>query len=442
MKKGRIVEIYFGEEIGGENYWQMQGEFVVTASGVTYDQGHPKMTVQCEDPSTFWDERVVTATPGYRGTAISEILSGYHGRYSGLWFERLCGTYLDKLHTFYCQWVDETVDNIFKAIETHFGAFRHWGTDGKFRMKLIDLDSIADHIYSDLTKIHNYSPEDKYSSFINRVIVKCQGIEPMEVLWDEERVQQLSDTLGWWSKEETITVWYSHDRTRRCRYPRLDVIASINDYSPLIRLLGGKGSESITYEDPDETYCIITIEAPDRAIYVLAFAAIVIALGYEAAGCGTFFGGPCGPYIFSTNLALGALIETISAVAGYRYDLWARPLGHEYESYQGQWDDEEMQTFMGGQVIPYEFEDPLSYKVQHCNMVAANEGDVLTAQRNCIRFEKTGHLQDELGDRIQINHPISGQSIKTFVSKLTRIFVSPAGTGNGKFIDSIIGWKI
>ena len=64
-----------------------------------------------------------------------------------------------------------------------------------------------------------------------------------------------------------------------------------------------------------------------------------------------------------------------------------------------------MQTFMGGQIIPYEFEDPLSYTVQHCNMVAASEGAVVQAQRNCVRFEKTAHLQDELGDRIQINSP-------------------------------------
>jgi hypothetical protein len=442
MLKGRMVDIYYGEQVGANNYWQLQGEFFVIGSRTSYDKkNHPQITIEAEDPSTFWDEYVVTATEAFTDTSIGDVLVNLMQDFMAYVATDYVVPTFDNLHGLYTQWVDVSMEDIMADIDTHFGCFRHWGVDRKLRWKQIDLTGSIDHTYSGLTKIWNYQPSDKYSSFINAVIVKCEGINPFEVLWDEESIGNLDGTLGWWSKEDTIRFYYNEDQTRQVRHPRLEKIQSIKDFSPLLTFLGG-ADEYISYEDPDETFLDITIEGPDRALYVFAFAASTVALGVAAIGCDADWS--CGVSIMLTNLSLGALIEALSAVASYRYIIHGRPIGHELETYQGRWDDTEFQTFMGGIEIPYEFDDPLSYTVQHCTMVATQEGTMLMAQRNRITFEKTAHLQDELGDIIQIQHPISLQNLKFFIAKLSRTFTKPkvGSSGGGKFTDTIDGWRI
>jgi hypothetical protein len=446
LLKGRMVDIYLGET-SGTDYYQLQGEFFIVGSRTRFDKhGHPQITLECEDMSTFWDEYVITATAGYRNTGMSDILSDLLEDMLNLTSNDYVVPNFDNLHGLYTQWVDVSMEDIMADIDTHFGCFRHWGVDRKLRLKQIDFTADVDHTYSDLLQIHNYAPADKYASFINAVVVKCEGITPFEVLWDEESIGQVDGTIGYWSKQEKIRFYYNEDHTRQVRHPRLDVIQSIKDFSPLMEFLGADADEYISYEDPDETFLDIKIEAPDRAVYVLAFAASTLALGVAATVCDSYGTKPgwCGVMIFLTNLSMSALIQVLSAVANYRYNIHGRPIGHELETYQGRWDDTVFQTFLGGIEITNEFEDPLSYTVAHCVMVAAQEGDIIMAQRNRVNFEKTAHLQDELGDIIEIQHPISLQTLKLFIAKLTRVFIRPkAGSqSGGKFTDTIDGWRI
>lgn len=442
LQKGRMVEIYFGEDVSGVEYFQRQGEFFVTGTRTAFNkQGHPKLTVEFEDPSTFWDDYVLTASEGFRNHSLANVLAGILQDAVGLSSGDYIVPTFSHLHNLYCQWVESSIEDIMAEIDTHFGCFRHWGVDDKLRFKYIDLSgNTVHHTYSSLIHVIDYQPTDRYGSFINRVIVKCEGIDPLEVLWDEETIENLNGTLGFWSKEDKFKVYYSKDRTRKVRHPRLEVIESLKDYSPLLNLLGADADEYINDEASDETWCQIKQEAPDRAVYVAAFSATVLGLGYMAIGCDLDW--TCSVWILLTNLALSALIQIIAAEANWRYTLWGRPIGHEMETYQGQWDDSDFQTVMGGIVIPFEFEDPLSYTVTHCTLVAAQEGKVLQAQRNRVTFIKTAHLMDELGDTIQINHPISSQSIKFFVAKLVRTFIQPKGNSGGKFTDTIDGWRI
>lgn len=442
LTKGRMVDIYFGENVSGTDYFQKQGEFFVTGTRTAFNkQGHPKLTVEFEDPSTFWDDYILTASEGHRGSNLSSVLAGILEDALGYSATDYVNPTWNHLHSLYCQWVEVSIEDIMSEIDTHFGCFRHWGADNKLRWKYVDLSGdTVHHTYSSLIHVIDYQPTDRYGSFINRVTVKCEGIDPLEVLWDEETIENLNGTLGFWCKEDEFKVYYSKDRTRRVRHPRLEVIESLKDYSPLLNLLGANADEYINDEDPNETWCQIKQEAPDRAVYVLGFSASVLALGYAAIGCDVDW--TCAVWIMLTNLALSALIQVLAAEANWRYTLWGRPVGHEMETYQGSWNDTDFQTLMGGIVIPYEFEDPLSYTVAHCIMVATQEGKLLQAQRDRVTFVKTAHLMDELGDTIQINHPVSNQAIKFFIAKLVRTFVQPAGNSGGKFTDTIDGWRI
>jgi hypothetical protein len=225
------------------------------------------------------------------------------------------------------------------------------------------------------------------------------------------------------------------------RYPRLDIIQSINDFSPLISLLGGQGDEYIQSQDVNETWCVVKIEAPNRAIYAFAFAAAIAGFGVSALYCEVRF--YCGVAIMMTNLALSAFIQVVSAVANFKYDIWGQPVGREKQTCQATADDTDFQQHLGGQVVSQKFEDALSYSVQHCQMVADQEIAVVKAQRNRIAFEKLAHLQDEIADIIKIKHPISSQDLSVFIARLKRTFVRPqGGSGAGQFTDSIEGWKL
>jgi hypothetical protein len=442
FKKGRMVELSFGESVGGVEYWQAQGKYLVTATKVNYTRTeHPVIEIDAEDRSAMWTEMMVTATTGYRNASLSDILDDLLQDISNLTIGDYTIPVLSNDHALYCQWIDTDLASIIEEICQHFGVFQYWQTDGILTFKPIDLSAAVDHDYTGAqSKIIKFGPDDRYSSFINQVRVMCEGHDFLEVLWDEERIGQLSGVVGFWTKQETHTVYYSDDRARTVRYPRLDIIQSINDFSPLISLLGGQGDEYIQSTASDETYCIVKIEAPDRAIYAFAFAAAIAGFGVSALYCEVRF--YCGVAIMLTNLALSAFIQVVTAVANFKYDIWGQPIGHEKQIYQAVADDTDFQQQLGGQIVRQHFEDPLSYTVAHCQMVADQELAVIMAQRNRITFEKVAHLQDEIGDIIKINHPISDQSMNVFVAKIQRSFVRPVAGGQGKFSDSIEGWKI
>jgi len=66
-------------------------------------------------------------------------------------------------------------------------------------------------------------------------------------------------------------------------------------------------------------------------------------------------------------------------------------------------------------------------------------------QRKRVTFSKIAHLQDEVGDTIQINHPYTGVAMKVFITDLKRTMVisSPSDSGSNEVpTDSIQGWVL
>ena len=110
--------------------------------------------------------------------------------------------------------------------------------------------------------------------------------------------------------------------------------------------------------------------------------------------------------------------------------------------YQATANDSDFQQQLGGKVVAHEFDDALSYTYAHCLMVAQHEIDVLRGQRNRVGFRKVAHLQDEIGDIIQVVHPVSGQSLKVFIAHLRRTFTHPGIGGGGEFSDHVEGWRL
>jgi septum formation topological specificity factor MinE len=258
-----------------------------------------------------------------------------------------------------------------------------------------------------------------------------------EILYEEESIETLSGTTGWWGGDSTNKVWYNKDHTKTVRFPRLNIIQSVSEFQ--VFGISGGGTEYISYIDPNEQYVIVTIERPDMVGLLIGTIAAVIALGYTAIWCdraSVAGGGWCGAAIFALTIFMNILIYILGAIANYNYEIWGRPIGHEKRTFQSEANDEAFQQEIG-KTITETIEDPFCYSVQSCRTVAQNELDIVMAQRNRIKFQKLAHMQDEIGDVIQINHPYSGEIMKTFVTTLERKI-----TIGKSSVDKIEGWRL
>lgn len=438
LKKGRSITLRIGELISDTEYWQKQGTFFVKESLITYGTNkYPKINVKCEDMRTLWEENEVVASTYYNNELPATIIEDIVYSHADLEAtEYSIPSTFSGEHGIYHQFVDMTIEEMIKEILDHFMYYSFVNVDGKFEPRHLDLNRAVDHTYPDSTHIIEFTPDDSYSSFTNRIVVEGMSNVYSEILYEEESVGETSGTVGWWGGEENITVWYSKDHTRTVRYPRLEVIQSVGDFE-IFGIKAGGGTEYVSEVDEDETYVVITIERPDLVAALLAAVAALLLLGEEAIGCDDGIGGWCGVMIFGCTIVLNIIMMILGAIANYSYVVWGRPIGHEKRTFQGEANDEDFQETLNGKIVTERIEDPFCYSVQSCRIVAQNELSVVMAQRNRIKFKKLSHLQDEIGDVIQINHPYSGEIIKTFVTTIERAIKVGQET-----TDTIEGWRL
>jgi hypothetical protein len=439
LKKGRELTVRFGETVSSVDYWQNQGTFIVAEQQLSYTTDkYPDMRITAEDMRCLWEDNLVVASEYFSAETPKYILETILPAHAGLESGNMDISAFTGTHDIYHQYIDMTVEDMVKSLLDHFMYYPFVSVDGKFEPRHLNIEKAVDHTYSDLTQITKYTPDGKYSTFINRVVVTGLSHNYQEVLYEEEVIGRVSGTTGWWGKKEDDVIWYSENHTKTCRYPRLEVIQSTSEFS-LFSAFGG-GKESITDVDSDEKYCVITTTAPNMVPTLVALIAVCVAT-YTACK-GTCDGGPhktgwCSFCNFAMVLELNAIISILAGIASYNYNVWGRPIGYEKQSHQAEANDYDFQAELNGKVVTEQIDDPYCYTIALCQKVADQEMDVITSQRNRHKFTKTAHLQDELGDIVNILHPYSGETLTTMIVKLTREMKI-----GQYFLDHIEGWRL
>ncbi len=442
FKRGRIIELKFGEHVAGVDYWQPQGKFVVTGTAISYAKGeYPVINVQAEDRTAMWREGVITATEYYDDAHPEQIFKDLVEAHAGLTssdYDLPADGAMTASHKIYHQWIETNLMDMIKALADHFNYVPFMDVNGKFTLLEVNMAKSVDHVYSDQTQLMKFTPDDSFSNYTNRVVVKGEGRYFLEVLYAEEVVGSLAGTIGWWGCTETKRVYYSEDRVRQCRSPRMEVVEPVS-VNGIFNIKGG-GSQWISDEDlTGETWVDVTIQAPNLVAAMLAALTAIAATGYSAIGCVT----SCGWRIYLLALETQIAGYILGAMANYSYNIWARPVGHEKQTFQAQADDTQMQSDLAGFIVTEEMDDPFCYETAECLRVAQNELAVVSAQRKRIKFDKIAHLQDEILDMIQIRHPYSGLTHNILITSLNRTYEKPSGTsGDGGVIDHIEGWRI
>jgi len=436
---GRPIAVRIGERIGDVDFWQNQGTFIVKDAKLTYSRGnYPTIQITCEDISAIWEQGTIVATEDYDDATPNAILQDLVTQYGVVDLANVDIPEIANSHNLYHQFIDQTLSDCIKIILDHFGYFPRIDVDNKFAPRPIDLSAAVSHAYLNSDALVNYTPDNSYATFTNRVVVTGEGNYFIEVLYDEESVGTITGTIGWWGEKQAKKVYYSDDHTRVCRNPRLEVVQSVEDFW-LFKYMGG-GTEGITDTDYYENWVEITIEGPDLTGVIISEIAAVTAIGINAIHCYL----ACGPYLFAMSVSVSVLFYTLACFAAYSYNIFARPMGREKQTIQAQADDTQMQQQINGQIVETTIDDPLCYEVEHCQRVADLELSVVQAQRNRVKFDKVAHLQDEVGDVISIVHPFSGVTKKVFITDLQRSYTKPdsAISQSGGVFDSISGWIV
>lgn len=438
VKKNRKLNVKFGETVGGNEYWQNQGEFYVTNAKISYTRGEdPIIAIEAEDIRSTWSFANTVASQNYDGVApllvLDDVLTEHLYLEAG---DLNLPASINNSHSVWHQFIEMTGKGIVDTLLDHFGYISFVDVDGKITVKQITKTAATDHIYSDNTKIITFSPDDSYSTNVNQITVKSETLDYIEVVYDEESVGSLNGTIGWWGGSDNKTIYFSDNHKRECRDPRLEVSQSVSDF----KMYGLKGGGKEYILDASEKYVIVKIEAPDLVDEVIFFTYVMYLTASYCIDCDY---GYCGWCMFFISIELSIVVGILGAVAMYAYEVWARPIGQEKQSIEAVWDDSEHQNELKGIIIGEEIEDPLCYSVSECQRVADYEGMVTQSQRDRIMISKIAHLQDEICDTIEFVHPYSLETIKMFITELTRVFKKSGRTASdGYFLDNMVGWKI
>lgn len=436
VQKGRKITVQIGEIIDGVDYMLDQGVYIVDSAHLDYRRGqHPVVNVVARGRTSIWKEKKIPVTQLYAGAEPDYILESLITTNTEL--ESADYEIPDTIigsHEVTTQWIDKSLYEIFEELLDHFFYILSEKADGVITIKQLDLDKAVDQTYSDLTKIVKFTPDDSYSSYVNRITVKSETDDYTELTYAEERIQMLSGTCGWWSKKKEKTVYYSDDKQRECRDPRLVVIDSIKEYGLLLdQLSTGDGGETISYEDPNRQFVIIEIDVPDLTAALIGAVLAFALLGAAATVCVL----SCGVFIAGVAAAAAVVFWILAAIATYSYEIWARPLGRVKTTIQYQDDDLEFQRKLNGEVVEEQIDDYLCYTVAECQRVAEGEMELVKAQRKRVKLDKIYDLRNEVGDKISVVHPFSGVSMNIFITGINRVYDKGDGV-----IDTLEGWRI
>jgi hypothetical protein len=434
VKKNRRVLVEFGELIGGSVVWQGLGEYYVVSTKIGYRRGdYPTISVECEDLRRFWEDADVVATPQY-DSFPEEIISGLLTSVGGLSPGDIDLPVFENRVQLEFAWLDTNLKKVIEEVMDRFGYVSTVRPDGKVSAIRINVAKPVDHTYPNRTTIVDFTSDDAYSDYTNRVVVVGESKIFQELVYAEEAVGQASGAIAWWGGEREVTVWFSEDHKKRARNVRMVVNLGVRNVAFGV----GGGSEYISFHDPDEKFVVVTIEYPNLVPEAAAALVSLIAIGMSC-GASVFVSGGC---FIGFCLTLAFFMYIVVQMGMYMYEFYGQPFGEERLGVQGNADDFEHQLEIA-RIVEKKIEEPLCVTAEECSWLAAQEISIAKAQRMRVSFSKIADYRDEEGDVISIPHPYTNLQVKIYITDLIRKFEIPsAEPSSGGVIDQIEGWVL
>ena len=433
VEKGRRIYLKIGELINGVSYLEDQGVYYISEVSLQYQKGtYPIISVSALDYKSILVDRDIIATAAYNDVP-SDVFKEIAQVYGEIPGENIAAFTFPGESNWNIQFMDMTVYEMLFIIATRFRYVPRFSLSGILGVVEVG-NATSDHTYTNYNALLNFSPDSSYSDFTNRVTVTGEEDFDTEVLHDEEKVATLNGTVGWWGPaNHEFTIYYSEDKSRRVRYPRM---VTIQKATGIGFRLAGTVTEKIDYIDPNDLYCIIKIHTPDLrpALYTAIMSYVLATFIPDGAMIGETI--PIGRLVEGIILSVIAMI--LGSIVNYYYEIYGLPVGEIRRSLQGTANDVENQQYIG-RINEKTIEGWHCHSVSDCYSVAEYELNIVKWQRNRVKASKIAHLQDEEGDTIQINHIMTNLPLKIFITDLNRKLKKG---DDGYFIDDIEGWVL
>jgi hypothetical protein len=434
-KKGRKVSVRIGELINGLRIFADQGTFTITETKINYGvDTYPTISISASDKRVFWEQETIGASEFYTQNP-KEALENMLNTFCDVPPEYYDIPVFDDGISLQYQFIDYNLLDALNDVCTRFGYFLKINSDDSVTAIKIDVDKASENVYTDNTRLLEYTPDDSYSDFTNRVVVTGQELNPVEMVYDEERITSFNGTIGWWRCKKEHVVWYSDDRSRMCRNPRLHTIVSAT--TMMFELAGGI-DEDIIAVDQEEKNCTVIIDAPNLIPMLLGGIAAYI-VGSKIPDLLNNYQNitvPMGRLV--EQIAIVAIFNVLGSIVNYQYDIYAQPIGFVRREVQGEANDIEFKSEIGREVTEF-LDGFLCYTIGHCIKVAEFELLIRQLQRQRINFTKITHLQDEEGDKITVKHPYTNNNVNVLITKLVREYKHG---DECSVLDRIEGWRV
>jgi len=448
LKKGRRLTLREGCKIGGVDYWQELGTYIITQAQMSgYKRNsYPTMLIKSQDEIWKWKQISITATPLYDGQYAEDIIVDLITRYTTFEAGDISLPTFDNRRLLYYQQLDTDLWTCVEELARSCGYYVYLTVTNTISARRISISNSVDLAFTNNNMVEEWTPDDSYSDLTNRVVVHGEERGFIEILQEEERVATLRVTHRWNTGKKTYVIWYDERRSRRCKYPRMNPLESVRS---LAFRLARKGTETLVDDSAydavaeyHDKYCKVIVDTPSL---VKAFTAAILAL------LGSFLI-PNGWVKDAIRLAaLITALEILASTTNVSYEIFARPVGYARRTCQSDEEapannDETLQDEIGGIIVKKEFTDPLCYEAYHCNLVAAYEMMVARMQRRRYKLTRVCDLRLEAGDTITMPHPWSGDTMTLFATDVSRI-VNPPKPGESQeayssWYDEIEGWVI
>lgn len=450
FQKGKKIEIKIGEKINGvEKYPDLPDVFVVTKTSMTYKRGqYPVLTVECADRRYLFEQIQIVASEYYTAAAPHDVIVSVLKKHCAVGEKNIRVPAVDEPGAYITgQFIEQNALQSLNEIAERFGYFLYADVGDIITMKKIDTAMPISHSYAGAAWMVNYTPDDSFADFTNKITVVGESPEKIAVHMPEELALTDSGTMGWWKRRKTKRLYYSEDEQKIYTNPRLVVVEAA---SSIGFKLAGRVKEYLSSQATANTYVDVTIETPNiLPVFLSALAMIAAAksmppvivppdpqTGY---GGGTAQSHEAG---ILESMGTWLALQCLGAVANYQYEIYAQPIGYIRRSFQYSVTDDEIIKQLNNTVIEKKINNPYCYTQQHCEKVANFEMMVAKAQRSRIKLTKIMHLKDEVGDTIQIKHPYNSLKQRIFITDMMREIQIPESGGEGRCIDHIEGWKL
>lgn len=440
LAKGKGVELRFGETVGGVDYTVPQGTFSVASTEVSYRKGeYPLMRVTCDTPQAMWGDHQVTAVDIHEKTP-EEAIALIAENHTSFTADTIDIPAMPLSFSFSSSWLDSPLGDIFTSIAARFQHFLTIDHNNKLVARPIDFaaDSVNYHAKGQLT---GFTLDNRKSDYANKITITGAALDDFQVEYAEERLVSMSGTVGWWGYKNDFTIYYSDDKQKMAKNPRLEVIETATSIG---FKLAGSITETITEVDPYHRFCVVTVQAPSLVpLLVSGIGLYLVGNGVGDAVITYLFGGwtePVGRVLESVGLLL--ITNVLASVGNYQYAIHGNPIGYASHSYSASaTNDALIQEW--GQEVENKYEGFLCHSQAHCQQVAKFELSFADAKRKPLTATHPAHLADEIGDIVTVEHMYTGIPKKIFVHGLTRSYKpATASDKNGYFLDELRGWVI